>query len=162
LNYFRIILIIDQIVNTIAFNSVTFIIHNWFHHENCMYTGNILMFRFTWNTKGVLDRQLAGVILHNSSCQMLCGSCKKLPRTSLQCFYIFLVLKDHWLLRVENWVALNPVLGGVRDVAPIHYPSCTDSIKRSLQSLVILLWLMLPRDHFVSRFFYIINHTILL
>jgi hypothetical protein len=30
---------------------------------------------------------------------------------------------------------VQPVLGGVRDVAPIHYPSCTDSIKPSLQFL---------------------------
>jgi hypothetical protein len=28
-------------------------------------------------------------ILHNSRCQVLFGSCKKLPRTSLQCCYIF-------------------------------------------------------------------------
>jgi hypothetical protein len=27
-------------------------------------------------------------VLHNSRCQVLCGSCKKLPRTSLQCYYI--------------------------------------------------------------------------
>jgi hypothetical protein len=37
------------------------------------------------------------------------------------------------LLSVENWVPLKPVLGGVRDVALIHYHSCTDSIKPSLQ-----------------------------
>jgi hypothetical protein len=37
------------------------------------------------------------------------------------------------LLSVENWVSLKPVQGGVRDVARIHYPSCTDSIKPSLQ-----------------------------
>jgi hypothetical protein len=37
------------------------------------------------------------------------------------------------LLSVENWVPLKPVLGGVRAVALIHYPSCTDSIKPSLQ-----------------------------
>jgi hypothetical protein len=60
----------------------------------------------------------------------------------------------------------------VRDVALIHCSSCTDSIKPSLQFLcyfvvinasegslcfqnyVILLWLMLPRDHFVSRILY--------
>jgi hypothetical protein len=30
---------------------------------------------------------------------------------------------------------LKPVLGGVRDVAHIQYPSCTDSIKPSLQFL---------------------------
>jgi hypothetical protein len=32
------------------------------------------------------------------------------------------------LLSPENWVSLKPVLGGVRDVALLHYPSCTDSI----------------------------------
>jgi hypothetical protein len=39
------------------------------------------------------------------------------------------------LLSVENWVPIKPVLGGVRDVARIHYLSCTDSIKPSLQFL---------------------------
>jgi hypothetical protein len=38
-------------------------------------------------------------------------------------------------LSVENWGPLKPVLGGVRDVALIHYPSCTDSINPSLQFL---------------------------
>jgi hypothetical protein len=33
----------------------------------------------------------------------------------------------------EYWVPLKLVLGGVRDVARFHYPSCTDSIKPSLQ-----------------------------
>jgi hypothetical protein len=28
-------------------------------------------------------------ILHNSTCQVLCGSCKKLPRIPLHCCYIF-------------------------------------------------------------------------
>jgi hypothetical protein len=37
------------------------------------------------------------------------------------------------LFSVENWVPLKPVLGYVRDVAHIHYPSCTDSIKPGLQ-----------------------------
>jgi hypothetical protein len=48
---------------------------------------------------------------------------------------------------------------GVRDVALIHFPSCTDSIKPSLQFSIILMWLMLPRDNFVSRFFYIKHCT---
>jgi hypothetical protein len=36
------------------------------------------------------------------------------------------------LLNVEYLVPLKPVLGRVMDVALIHYPSCTDSIKLSL------------------------------
>jgi hypothetical protein len=36
-------------------------------------------------------------------------------------------------LSVKNGVPLKPVLGGVRDVALIHYPSCTDTIKPRLQ-----------------------------
>jgi hypothetical protein len=32
-------------------------------------------------------------ILHNSRCQVLCGSCKKLPRTSLQCCLYYLIKK---------------------------------------------------------------------
>jgi hypothetical protein len=39
------------------------------------------------------------------------------------------------LLSIENLVRLKPVLSGVRDVALIHNPSCTDSIKPSLQFL---------------------------
>jgi hypothetical protein len=95
-------------------------------------------------------------ILHNSMCQVLYGSCKKLSRSSHQCGYIVLVLRDHWcqhLLSVENWVPLKPVPGGVRDVVLIHYPSCTDSIKPSLQFSCMFCLLMLSRDHFVSRFF---------
>jgi hypothetical protein len=41
---------------------------------------------------------------------------------------------------------------GVRDVARNHYPSFIDSINRVCNSRVILLWLLLPRDHFVSIF----------
>jgi hypothetical protein len=54
----------------------------------------------------------------------------------------------------ENRVPLKAVLGGLWDVARILYPSCTDSSNRVCNSLVILLWLMHPRDHFVSRFLY--------
>jgi hypothetical protein len=38
-------------------------------------------------------------------------------------------------LSVENKVPLKPVLGGLRDVALFHYPSCKNSIKPSLQFL---------------------------
>jgi hypothetical protein len=75
-------------------------------------------------------------ILHNSRCHVLCGSCKNFPFTSLQYCYIFLVLRDHWYqhyLVLRIWVPLKPVLEGVRDFALIHYPSCTDSIKPSVQ-----------------------------
>jgi hypothetical protein len=37
------------------------------------------------------------------------------------------------LVCVENSVPLKPMLGGVRDVALLYYPSCTDSNKPSLQ-----------------------------
>jgi hypothetical protein len=37
------------------------------------------------------------------------------------------------LLSVENCVPLKPLLRGVSDVSHIHYPSCTDSIKPSVQ-----------------------------
>jgi hypothetical protein len=67
---------------------------------------------------------------------VLCGRCKKLPRTSLQRCYIFSGPSGSLLpalLSVENLVPLKPVLGGVSDVALIHYPSCTDTIKPNLQ-----------------------------
>jgi hypothetical protein len=53
------------------------------------------------------------------------------------------------LLSIECWVMLKPVLGGIRDVAHVYYPSCTDSTKRSLNSVVILLWIKLPREDFL-------------
>jgi hypothetical protein len=52
---------------------------------------------------------------------------------------------------------LKPVLGGVRDVARIHYPKSN----RVCSSLVISLWFMLPMDHFVSRFFPKFSQSIL-
>jgi hypothetical protein len=36
------------------------------------------------------------------------------------------------LLSFENLVPLKQVLGDVKDVSLVHYPSCTDSIKQSL------------------------------
>jgi hypothetical protein len=56
------------------------------------------------------------------------------------------------LLSVENWIPLKPVLVGVRDVARFHYPSCTDSIRPSLQFSCTFVVIVLPRDHFVPRF----------
>jgi hypothetical protein len=75
-------------------------------------------------------------ILHNSRCQVPCGSCKKLPPYFTYVLLYFSgpsgsLMPALW--SVENWVPLKPVLGGVRDVARIHYPSCTDSIKPSVQ-----------------------------
>jgi hypothetical protein len=66
-------------------------------------------------------------ILHNSRCQVPRDSCKKYFTSVLLYFTGTALLSD------ENWVPLKPVLGGVRDVALVHYPSCTDSIKPSLQ-----------------------------
>jgi hypothetical protein len=37
----------------------------------------------------VMNELIQNFVLHNSRCQVLCGSRKKLPRTSLQCCYIF-------------------------------------------------------------------------
>ena len=51
---------------------------------------------------------------------MQCGGPKKSPRTSIQCCYIYIF----WSFGTvgfkifESRVALNPGLGGVRDVAP--------------------------------------------
>jgi hypothetical protein len=99
-------------------------------------------------------------ILHNSRCQVTCGSCKSCPVVHFeQCCYISLVLQDHWcqhywVLKFEyrSWVPLKPVLGDVRDVALIHSHVQIQS-NRVWNCHVILLWLMLPRDHFVSRFY---------
>jgi hypothetical protein len=46
-------------------------------------------------SKGSLFSQIS--IHHNSMCQVLFGSCKNLPCTSLLCCLIFLVLRDHWV-----------------------------------------------------------------
>jgi hypothetical protein len=51
-----------------------------------------------------------------------------------KCCYIFLVLQDHLaaLLSIQNWVPFKPVLEGWK-MTRFHYPSCTGSIKQSLQ-----------------------------
>jgi hypothetical protein len=74
-------------------------------------------------------------ILHNSRWQVLCGSCKKLLYFTSVLLYLSGLLGSLMpaLLSVEKWVPLKPVLGSVRDVARIHYPSGTDSIKSNLQ-----------------------------
>jgi hypothetical protein len=72
-------------------------------------------------------------ILHNSSCQVQWGSCKKLPVLHFSDIF-FCGIIDSSTLSFENWVPLKPVLGGVMNVALIHYPSCTNSIKPSLQT----------------------------
>jgi hypothetical protein len=62
--------------------------------------------------------------------------CHVLPRTSLWYFYVFSGLSGSLnpaLLSVENWVPHKTVLGGERDVAFIHYPSCITTIKQGLQ-----------------------------
>jgi hypothetical protein len=75
---------------------------------------------------------------------------KNLPRTSLQCSYIFLVLSA--ILSVENRVPLKPVLGAWGMLRIFIFPHVQTQSNRGCNSLVILLWLMVPRDHFVSRF----------
>jgi hypothetical protein len=72
-------------------------------------------------------------ILHNSMCQVPCGSCKNLPRSSVLTYFSGPSGLLMPALCVEKCEPLQPVLGCVRDVALIHNPSCTDSIKPSLQ-----------------------------
>jgi hypothetical protein len=57
---------------------------------------------------------------------------------------------------IECWELSTAQAGAsdVRDVAFIHYPSCTDSIKPSLQFSRNFVVIMRQRDHFVSRFLY--------
>ena len=50
------------------------------------------------------------------------------------------------LSQFENSVPLKPVLGGVGSVAPLHFCTCTDSIKPSLFYFVSLMWCMHPKD----------------
>jgi hypothetical protein len=92
-------------------------------------------------------------ILHNSRCQVLCSSCKKLPRTSM--FLYFSDLSGSLmpaLFSVDYWVPIKP--GGVRDVALYIIPHVQTQSNRVCSSLVILMWLMLPRGHIVSGFLY--------
>jgi hypothetical protein len=53
---------------------------------------------------------------------------------------------------VVNWVPLSRCWR-VRGLVLVHYPSCTDSIKPSLQFSSNFIVTMLPKNHFVSRFF---------
>jgi hypothetical protein len=61
------------------------------------------------------------------------------------------------LLSVENWVPLKPVLGGV---ALIHYPSCTDSIKPSLQFLCNFVMINASERSLCFQIFIIISKII--
>jgi hypothetical protein len=74
-------------------------------------------------------------ILHNSRCQVLCGSCKKIAIFTSLLLYFFGPSRSlvTAILSVEIWVPFKPVLGDVRNVAHFNYLSCKDSIKPSLQ-----------------------------
>jgi hypothetical protein len=76
-------------------------------------------------------------VLHNSRCQVQCGSRKKLPRTSLQCCYIFwsFGIIDANTIKCWELSTAQASARGVSNVALNHYHSCTDSIKPSLQFL---------------------------
>jgi hypothetical protein len=56
------------------------------------------------------------------------------------------------LFSVENWVPLKPVPGGGAWGMLFIIPHVQTQSNRVCNSCVILLWLMLPRYHFVSRF----------
>jgi hypothetical protein len=63
-------------------------------------------------------------------------------------------------LRVVNWEPLKPVLGGRRDVALFHFPSCTYSIKPSLNFQIILLFWMHLSDHTFFQNFNAMNRRV--
>jgi hypothetical protein len=74
-------------------------------------------------------------ILHNSRCQVFVAAVESCPVLHFSDVIFFWPSGSLMpaLLSVENGVSLKPVLGGVGDVARIHYPSCTYSIKSILQ-----------------------------
>jgi hypothetical protein len=79
---------------------------------------------------------------------------KKLPRSSLQCCYIFRVLRDHWcqhylVIRIEYRSSRCWRCKGIA-LYIMHHVQTQSNLVCSF--LVILLWLMLLRDHFDSRF----------
>jgi hypothetical protein len=94
--------------------------------------------------------------LHNSKCQVPCDSRKKVSAYFTLVSLCFSDPLRPALVRVENWEPLKPVVWCVRDVALIHYHSCTDSVKPSLQ----FLWLMIQGDHYSSRFLDATNKTL--
>lgn len=57
---------------------------------------------------------------HNNRSHVPCDSRRNFPRTSPQCCYIFLVLRDNWFqhLSVKNRVSLKPVLVGCKGCCP--------------------------------------------
>jgi hypothetical protein len=56
------------------------------------------------------------------------------------------------LLNVENWVSLKPALAAMGMLHLFITPHVQTQSNRVCDFHVILLWLMLPRDHFVSSF----------
>jgi hypothetical protein len=100
----------------------------------CIMTYSPAIFKFAlvnvFNASEELIFQI--FIHHNSMCQVLCGSRKRLPRTSLQCCYIFLAFFRHFGV-IESgtfkcW-KLSTDEAGARGDARFHYPSCKDLIK---------------------------------
>jgi hypothetical protein len=61
------------------------------------------------------------------------------------------------LLSVENRGQVNPVPGGVRLVALIHYPSCADSFKPSLNFSCNFVVIYASGDHIESRILDVLN-----
>jgi hypothetical protein len=86
------------------------------------------------------------------------NSCKKLPSTSLQCCYIFLVLLDHWLQQFKCWKLSN-----AQSIARELEGCCTFLFSlmyrlnqtQSAIFIVILLWLMLPPPWMQKQIFLI-------
>jgi hypothetical protein len=56
------------------------------------------------------------------------------------------------LLSVKNWVPLKPVLEGVKNSHLFIIPHVQTQLNWVCNSYVILLWFMLPRDHFFQIF----------
>jgi hypothetical protein len=79
-----------------------------------------------------------------------------LPRTSLQCCYIFVSFDiiDDSSFKCWEFSTAQAGARGVRDVALFHYPSCTDSNNRICNHHAILLFLMLQMDHFLLDIYF--------
>jgi hypothetical protein len=115
-------------------------------------SGKFLLFVFN-KLQGDHTLSFFFYIFHNSMCQVLFGSCKKMTRSSLKWCYIFLVLRDHWFQYLNCFILGSDQAGASGSEECCTFP--ISFIYRPCHFNIIVLWFILiinKRDHTLSRF----------